>query len=57
MKASERIDFMSDNAELFTGEQGAALRQALESGDYRAMYAALQGSTTLQSQREQQPKI
>ena len=54
MKASERIDFMSDNAELFTGEQGAALRQALESGDYRAMYAALQGSTTLQSQREQQ---
>ena len=38
---SERTSFMVDNAELFKGQAGAKLLQAIESQDYNLIYAAL----------------
>ena len=38
---SEKTSFMVDNAELFKGQAGAKLLQAIESQDYNLIYAAL----------------
>ena len=41
MKESEKMEFIADNAELFSGEGGAEMLAAFQSGDYDIIEAAL----------------
>ena len=41
MKESEKMEFISDNADLFAGEGGQEMLAAFESGDYNTIEAAL----------------
>ena len=50
MSEADKAQFINDNADLFTGEGGAELLKAFESGNYAAIEAALQSSTALQKQ-------
>lgn len=47
MSDSEKTDFISSNAELFSGEDGTKLLQAIESGDYNYIQQALSTNSTL----------
>lgn len=51
MSSSERAEFMLDNADLFSGEDGKALLKAFETGDYSKIEAALKNSDSLNNQR------
>ena len=53
MSNMERTSFISENVDLFKGPEGEKLRQALETGDYRIMQAALANNQFLAEQRQQ----
>lgn len=50
MSESDKTEFMQDHIDLFKGEQGLALYNAFESGDYMDIEAALQGNDALRAQ-------
>ena len=47
MSESDKTTFISDNADLFSGEQGATLLKAFQSNDYAAIQQALMNNDTL----------
>lgn len=54
MTYTEQTQFLSDNAELFAGEAGAALLKAFETGDYNTIQLALANNDTLKEQVQSQ---
>ncbi len=50
MSESDRAQFLSDNAEIFSGPEGAELLKAFESGDYEYIQKAMEQNTRLQDQ-------
>lgn len=55
-KESEKMEFIADNSELFSGEGGAALLEAFESGNYNAIEEAL-GAQMAEKQEQQLQQI
>lgn len=53
MSETDKTSFLSENAELFKGDTGAALLAAFENGNYAEIEAALAGNAALIKQREQ----
>lgn len=47
MTSTQRAQYLSENASLFQGKDGAALKQAFELGDYNAIQNALRNNATL----------
>lgn len=47
MSESDKTTFISDNVDLFSGEQGATLLKAFQSNDYAAIQQALMNNDTL----------
>lgn len=56
MKESEKMEFIADNAKLFSGAGGVELLKAFESGNYNAIESALQKQMT-QNQAEQLERV
>lgn len=54
MSESDKADFVQSHSELFGGEEGAALLQAFNSGNYTAIQQALMSNSTLEEQRKRQ---
>jgi chromosome segregation ATPase len=54
MSETERTQFLNDNADLFSGSDGAELLKAFESNDYNMIQDALQNNTALNDQLEAQ---